>query len=405
MRMSNRKRSSCASGSGYVPSCSIGFCVASTKNGSGSGIESPATVTRCSCIASSSAACVRGGARLISSASRMLAKTGPRTNRNVRWPVALSSSRISVPVMSLGHEVRRELDAPELEVHRFRDRADHQRLRESGDADEQRVAAGDHRHEDFVEDVTLADDAPGAPRRAGAPRPRAAPRARVPAGMPRRRSADAEVHATRSATGGSAERKLATCWSNMYDDAETLVPPLGVRHSDGDLLAAEAAQREIRRPDLLRERRVDGRALREELLRRVEHLRRREGGAYLLKCATALLVGHGRSPGGAYSSGRVSVKVDPWPGADTSPTSPRNRRATPRASAKPEPGSAVPPRRRPVDLTELVEHEELRGRLDADAGILYAVDDLAVGDAHRGANLALRGEFERVGKKANAGCA
>ena len=31
------KRSSWASGSGYVPSCSIGFCVASTKNGSGRG--------------------------------------------------------------------------------------------------------------------------------------------------------------------------------------------------------------------------------------------------------------------------------------------------------------------------------------------------------------------------------
>ena len=29
----NRKRSSCASGSGYVPSISSGFCVASTKNG------------------------------------------------------------------------------------------------------------------------------------------------------------------------------------------------------------------------------------------------------------------------------------------------------------------------------------------------------------------------------------
>src|SRR5665811_2096904 len=28
----NMKRSSCASGSGYVPSCSMGFCVAKTKN-------------------------------------------------------------------------------------------------------------------------------------------------------------------------------------------------------------------------------------------------------------------------------------------------------------------------------------------------------------------------------------
>src|ERR1700685_3569096 len=31
------KRSRCASGSGYGPSCSMGFCVASTKNGSGRG--------------------------------------------------------------------------------------------------------------------------------------------------------------------------------------------------------------------------------------------------------------------------------------------------------------------------------------------------------------------------------
>ena len=35
----NMKRSTCASGSGYVPSWSIGFCVASTRNGSGSVIR------------------------------------------------------------------------------------------------------------------------------------------------------------------------------------------------------------------------------------------------------------------------------------------------------------------------------------------------------------------------------
>ena len=33
----NMKRSSWASGSVYVPSCSIGFCVANTRNGRGSG--------------------------------------------------------------------------------------------------------------------------------------------------------------------------------------------------------------------------------------------------------------------------------------------------------------------------------------------------------------------------------
>ena len=36
MTMLNMKRSSCASGSGYVPSSSIGFCVAKTWNGSSS---------------------------------------------------------------------------------------------------------------------------------------------------------------------------------------------------------------------------------------------------------------------------------------------------------------------------------------------------------------------------------
>src|SRR4029079_13505582 len=100
--MSKRKRSSCASGSGYVASRSIGFCGARTKNGSGSGIVWPLAVTLCSCIASSSAACVRGGARLISSAKTMLANTGPCTKRKLRAPLAASSSRISVPVMSLG---------------------------------------------------------------------------------------------------------------------------------------------------------------------------------------------------------------------------------------------------------------------------------------------------------------
>src|SRR5438105_2715196 len=80
-------RSSCASGSGYVPSYSIGFCVASTTNGRASSYDSPSTVTCCSCMHSSSAACVFGDARLISSARRRFANTGPGRNSNsfVRW--------------------------------------------------------------------------------------------------------------------------------------------------------------------------------------------------------------------------------------------------------------------------------------------------------------------------------
>ncbi len=59
-------------------------------------------VTRCSCIASSSAACVFGGVRLISSASTMLAKIGPGANTIWRRPVVVSSWMMSVPVMSDG---------------------------------------------------------------------------------------------------------------------------------------------------------------------------------------------------------------------------------------------------------------------------------------------------------------
>ncbi len=71
------KRSTCASGSGYVPSCSIGFCVAKTRNGVGSAHVSSPIVTCRSCIASRSADCTFAGARLISSASSRFVKTGP----------------------------------------------------------------------------------------------------------------------------------------------------------------------------------------------------------------------------------------------------------------------------------------------------------------------------------------
>ena len=62
----------------------------------------PLTVTWYSCIASSSAACVLGGVRLISSARITFANTGPGMNRISRRPVARSSSMTSVPMMSDG---------------------------------------------------------------------------------------------------------------------------------------------------------------------------------------------------------------------------------------------------------------------------------------------------------------
>src|SRR5262249_56367733 len=75
-------RSSCASGNGYVPSYSIGFCVAMTMNGGSSGYVTPSTDTCRSSMHSSSAACVFGDARFTSSTSRRFANTGPGRNSN-----------------------------------------------------------------------------------------------------------------------------------------------------------------------------------------------------------------------------------------------------------------------------------------------------------------------------------
>ena len=71
-----------------MPSSSIGFWVASTKNGSGRRWVFPSTVTERSCIASSSADWVLGEARLISSANTTLAKIGPGLKtKSPRGPV------------------------------------------------------------------------------------------------------------------------------------------------------------------------------------------------------------------------------------------------------------------------------------------------------------------------------
>src|SRR5581483_2239719 len=56
------------------------------------------------------------------------------------------------------HQVRRELDAIEVEIENLRERADEQRLREAGDADEQAVAAREKRGQHLFDDFVLSDD-------------------------------------------------------------------------------------------------------------------------------------------------------------------------------------------------------------------------------------------------------
>ena len=149
------KRSSCASGSGNVPSCSIGFSVARTRNGDGSGRVTPSTVTCRSAIASSSADCVLGIARLISSTSTTFAKIGAGPE--------LELARLLVEDREPGHvgrlEIGRALDAREARaVDRLRERAGEDRLRRAGHVLEQNVAAGDERGEDERDLLVLADD-------------------------------------------------------------------------------------------------------------------------------------------------------------------------------------------------------------------------------------------------------
>ena len=86
---------------GAGASCSMGFSVARTKKGSSNRNPVPPTVTACSCMASNSADWVLGVARFISSARRMLLKTGP-FRKTIRLPPCSSFSSTWVPVTSAG---------------------------------------------------------------------------------------------------------------------------------------------------------------------------------------------------------------------------------------------------------------------------------------------------------------
>ena len=93
-----RNLSSWASGSGYVPSSSMGFCVAITKKGLSRRWVSPSMVTWRSSMHSRRLLCTLGGLRFISSASSMWVNTGPFSRLNS--PVFILQT--FVPVMSLG---------------------------------------------------------------------------------------------------------------------------------------------------------------------------------------------------------------------------------------------------------------------------------------------------------------
>ena len=137
-----------------MPSDSIGFCVASTRNGVGTGKVWCPIVTWCSCITSSSADCTLAGARLISSASRKLQNTGPE----LRLEVALVRA-VDARADEVGrHEVRRELHAVEGAAEHRGGGLDRQGLREARHALDQDVPAGEQADEHPFQHLFLARD-------------------------------------------------------------------------------------------------------------------------------------------------------------------------------------------------------------------------------------------------------
>ena len=156
--MLNMKRSSWASGSGYVPSCSIGFCVASTKNGS---------VSRCRCAA-------RGDLMFLHRLQQRRLRLGRRAidfvgqddvgeDRAFEELEAAAAGRLvfldHFRAGDVGrHQVGRELDAAELQRQGIGQRADHQRLGQARHADQQAMAAGEHGDQQLFDHLLLADD-------------------------------------------------------------------------------------------------------------------------------------------------------------------------------------------------------------------------------------------------------
>ncbi len=123
-----------------MPSNSIGFCVAKTVKASGSAWDVPSTVTRRSCIASSSAAWVLAGRAVDLVAQHEVAedRPGPEGECPGRRQEAHAGD-------VRRHQVGRELDAAELEAERQAEGPDQQRLGGAGHAFEQHVPAGEER--------------------------------------------------------------------------------------------------------------------------------------------------------------------------------------------------------------------------------------------------------------------
>ena len=148
------KRSTCASGSGYVPSDSIGFCVASTRNGLGHREVS---------VADRHLPLLHHlEQRRLHLRRRAVDLVGEQEVAEDRAELGLELGAVG-PVDARADEIRRdevgrELHALERAAEHGRGRLDRERLREPGHALDQHVPAGEQADEHPLEHLLLAGD-------------------------------------------------------------------------------------------------------------------------------------------------------------------------------------------------------------------------------------------------------
>ena len=139
-----------------MPSASIGFSVARTRNGVGTLKVSWPIVTWCSCITSSSADWTLAGRAVDLVGEQEVGEDGAQLDIEAGLVRAVDARPDEVG----RHQVRRELDALERAAEDVGEGLDRERLGEAGHALEEEVAARQQADEDPLEHRVLADDDP-----------------------------------------------------------------------------------------------------------------------------------------------------------------------------------------------------------------------------------------------------
>jgi hypothetical protein len=136
----------------------MGFCVASTKNGSPSRCRSAPDGDLVLLHRLQKAAWVLGGVRLISSARTTLAKIGTAAETQLpRAGLLVFLDHLRAGDVR-GHQIGRELNPVVRKIECIGQRVDHERLGEPGNSDQKAVPAREDRDQEFLEDRVLPDD-------------------------------------------------------------------------------------------------------------------------------------------------------------------------------------------------------------------------------------------------------